>query len=88
MTPEQRQQVIIERLTARFNPSLCEVIDESHLHQGHPGAKSGASHFALTITSNAFDGLSRLKQHQLIYEELKDLIPAEVHALRIRVTQP
>jgi len=85
MTPSQRQQVILERLTARFNPTLCEIADESYLHRGHPGAQSGASHFALTITSNAFDGLSRVKQHQLIYQELQDLIPNEIHALRISV---
>lgn len=88
MTPQQRQALIEKRLQEALNPSFIEVIDESHLHIGHEGAKTGASHFALTIVSSHFENLSAVKRHQLVYEQLKDLIPKEIHALKIKATTP
>lgn len=85
MSPLERKQLIETRLQKAFSPLLLEVIDESHLHVGHEGAKGGASHFALTIRATQFNGLSPVKAHQLIYGELKDLIPHEIHALKIKI---
>lgn len=83
MTPEERKQCIIERLQA-LSPLTLDVTDDSHLHQGHPGARSGASHFSVNITSLQFDGLSLIEKHRLIYSLLGDLIPQEIHALKIK----
>ena len=87
MTPLQRKQLIEERLK-QLNPLQLTLLDESHQHVGHPGAATGASHFHLTIMSAAFLGLSLVKRHQLIYQLLEDLIPHEVHALKITAQLP
>jgi BolA protein len=85
MTNEERIALIKTRLTKALSPDSLEIIDESHQHIGHPGAQSGAGHFALKIKATALSGQSRVKQHQVIYAELQDLIPDEIHALSIRV---
>ncbi len=88
MTPNERLVLIEKRLREALSPTLIEVIDESHFHVGHEGAKTGASHFAVTIVAQAFTGLSLIKRHQLVYAQLNDLIPKEVHALKIKAKAP
>jgi BolA protein len=83
----KRKQWIQERLE-KLNPLSLTIIDESHLHVGHEGAKGGASHFALQIVSAQFSGLSLIKRHQLVYAQLKDYIPHEIHALKIKALSP
>lgn len=83
----ERSKLIKARLQA-LAPIELEIVDESHKHRGHIGAKSGASHFALTIVSAEFIGVSLIKRHQLIYQLLDDLIPQEIHALRISARTP
>ena len=73
------------RLEQALAPSQLDIIDESHLHRGHVGAQGGAGHFALTIQSQQLIGLSRITAHRLIYQAVGDLIPTEVHALRIQI---
>lgn len=88
MTPQERQALIEKRLRDALSPTYIEVIDESHLHIGHEGAKSGASHFSVVIVCKQFESLTLIKRHQLIYQQLKDLIPKEVHALKIKANVP
>ncbi len=88
LTPIARKECITSRLQTAFSPEMLEVIDESHHHIGHEGAKGGGSHFAVVITSKAFEGLSLLQRHQRIYAVLQDLIPHEVHALKIKAHIP
>lgn len=85
-TPEERADIIRSRLKAAFLPSELVVTDDSHLHVGHAGAKNGASHFSVKIKSTQFNGLSLIAQHRLIYQTLQNLIPEEIHALKI-ITQ-
>lgn len=77
---------IEERLKSEFSPDFIEVIDESHLHQGHVGARpQGESHFALTLEAPCLVGLTRIQQHQRIYQALGDFFEKDaLHALRIR----
>ena len=88
MTPQERIALIEKRLRDALSPTLIHIKDESHLHIGHEGAKTGASHFALTIVSEKFANLSAVKRHQLVYEQLNDLIPKEIHALKIKANTP
>ncbi len=80
---EQRISAIRARLSAALNPVDLEIIDESHLHAGHAGAKDGKGHFRIIITSDRFLGLPRLQRHRLIYEALRDLMDTDIHALGI-----
>ena len=76
-TAAERKNLIETRLQHALAPSMLKVIDESHQHIGHAGAKGGASHFAVEVVSTKFEGLSLIKRHQLIYGALEDLIPEE-----------
>jgi BolA protein len=75
---------IRKRLEAALDPTLLEIEDQSHLHVGHEGAKSGGGHFAVHIQAAALEGLSRIKQHRMIYAALDEMMGAEIHALSIR----
>lgn len=83
-TITERIQLITDRLQV-LNPTHFEIIDESHLHAGHAGAKGGASHLRLIIGSDSFNGLTTLAKHRLIYEPIQDLIPHPIHALAIEL---
>lgn len=69
-------------------PATLNLIDESHLHVGHAGAKGGARHFRLQIVSKQFHGLSTLARHRLVYDCVRDLMPYPVHALAIEASIP
>ena len=64
--PATRLDRIRHRLEARFAPTALEVIDESHLHAGHPGARSGKGHFRVRIVAPVFAGLPALRRHRLV----------------------
>lgn len=83
MSPEERKTLLTKLLSEQLQPESLTIIDESHFHIGHAGAKSGASHFAIEIKAACFSGLNKVKQHQKIYNAVGYLIPKEVHALRI-----
>lgn len=42
-----------------------------------------SDHYAATITSAAFNGLSRVRQHQLVYAALQGKMGSDLHALRL-----
>ena len=60
-----------------------KIDDESHLHAGHAGAEGGAGHYRIFIKSPAFNGLTRVQQHRLVYDALSAWMPDEIHALAI-----
>ncbi|TVQ34017.1 MAG: BolA family transcriptional regulator [Wenzhouxiangella sp.] len=82
MTAE-RVAMIRERLDTRLSPSELEVLDESHLHAGHPGARDGRGHFRVRIVSDVFLGLPRLARHRRIYAALGELMQTDIHALSV-----
>ena len=85
---EHRVRKIRERLEAALEPSALFVRDDSASHAGHPGAQGGAGHFFVSIESEAFEGLGRIKRHRLVYAAVADLMPHEIHALSIDATAP
>ena len=80
---EKRILAIREALSQKLVPETLEITDESHLHAGHAGAKDGRGHFRVDITSKAFDGLTRVQRHQLVYSALGELMRTEIHALSL-----
>ncbi len=68
-------------------PTALAVQDDSHLHAGHAGAREGR-HFGVRITSERFNGLSRVARHRLVYDALRNLIPRGIHALAIDARAP
>lgn len=77
------------RLEQSLAPTQLEITDESHRHAGHGGAKpSGETHFNLLIVSAAFTRKTRVARHRMVYEILKDLMDAPVHALALTTLTP
>jgi len=79
-----RVSMIERRLRNALSIDSIEIVDESHLHVGHPGADSGGGHFHVTIVAENFDGLPTLARHRLIYDALGDAMQTEIHALSIK----
>ncbi|QQX85820.1 BolA family transcriptional regulator [Cupriavidus necator] len=64
-------------------PSHLAVRDDSALHAGHAGAASGGGHYDVTIVSERFTGHSRVARHRMVYDALRGLFPAQIHALAV-----
>jgi stress-induced morphogen len=45
-------------------------------------------HYAATVVSEAFRGLSRVKQHQLVYAALQGRMGGVLHALALQTAPP
>lgn len=45
-------------------------------------------HYRARITASAFAGLSRVRQHQLVYAALKGKVGGELHALALETAPP
>jgi len=71
-----------------LQPASLTVIDESHKHAGHEGARDGRGHFAVEIVSQAFAGLAPLARHRRVYEALGTMMQTDIHALSIRARTP
>lgn len=85
---EQRPEAIRAALQAALAPLSLEVVDESHKHAGHAGARDGRGHFAVSITSEAFAGLAPLARHRKVYAALGELMTTDIHALSIHARTP
>lgn len=80
------RDTIEAKLIVAFSPNEIEVIDESHKHAGHVGARpEGETHFRVNIKGVAFDGLSRVAMQRLIYKALDAELKGPVHALSLKV---
>jgi BolA protein len=83
------RDIITNKLREAFSPESLEVIDESHLHEGHAGHRPGGeTHFRIYIVSPAFDGKSRLERHRMINTTLAGELAGTVHALAIKAQAP
>lgn len=85
MSSNHRITVIQDRLKKAFAPSHLEVVDESDQHIGHAGHQGGGRHFAVLIAADCFKCLSRIDAHRQVYNLFSDMMPDQIHALRIKV---
>ena len=82
-------QRITVKLMAELRPDKLEVIDESHLHEGHSGSHpSGESHFRVRIIASQFVGQGRVWRHRVINAVLADDLATRIHALAIEAYAP
>ncbi len=72
-------------------------VDELHAHlaDAFPDAEiaiddlaGDGDHYRARIVSTAFSGLSRVRQHQLVYAALKGKMGGELHALALETSTP
>lgn len=82
-------ETIRAKLAQTFAPSALDVIDESHMHRGHVGARPGGeTHFRVVMTAAAFEGLSRVERQRRVYDALADEMAGPVHALALKLNTP
>jgi len=81
--------IIEKKLADNLAPIQLELVDESHLHAGHAGARpEGESHFRLLVVSDHFKNRGRLERQRMIYQALGDLMTSDIHALSIKAMTP
>ena len=78
----------MKRRLAVLEPEHIEIVDESALHAGHAGARSGGGHYQLTLIAAAFTGQNSMARHRAIYQALGDLMSTRIHALSITALAP
>ncbi|HIF95973.1 MAG TPA: BolA family transcriptional regulator [Myxococcales bacterium] len=83
-----RRTRIEAKLARELETIHLEVLDESHLHAGHAGARSGGGHFRATLVSSHFEGLSKLEAQRLVYGVLSEEMVQEIHALSMTTFTP
>ena len=75
-------------------PMPVEML-RSHLIEAFPDAEividdlaGDGDHYRARIVAAAFAGLSRVRQHQLVYAALKGKMGGELHALALETSAP
>jgi BolA protein len=77
------------KLTDGLKPLRLAIVDDSHKHAGHAGARPGGeSHFSVEVVSAAFEGMSRVDRQRLVYRLLAEELAGPVHALALRTIAP
>jgi len=68
---------------------------KTRIESALPGASAavedltgGGDHFRAEVISERFEGLSRIEQHQLVYEVFGDEVGGPIHALSIKTSTP
>lgn len=83
-----RVERIRAALESALRPLTLEVVDDSHRHAGHEGARDGRGHFTVRITSEAFTGKAPLARHRAVYAAVGDMMQTDIHALAIEARTP
>ena len=82
-------ETIKKKLTEAFAPTRLGIVDESHMHAGHVGARpEGETHFRVEIVSETFRGRSRVDRQRMVYDVLGEELAGPVHALSVSALPP
>ena len=69
-------------------PSSIEESIRAGLPVTHLEVRGDGAHFEAVIVSPSFAGLTRVKQHQLVYGALGERMREEIHALSMKTFSP
>ncbi len=84
-----RAERIRAALATRFAPRRLEVVDDSHRHAGHAGARpEGETHYGVVLVSPAFAGMNRVSRSRAVHDALADEFAAGMHALALTLRAP
>jgi stress-induced morphogen len=68
---------------------------EAIIREGIPDAQvnvedlaGDGEHYAVYVVSKAFEGKSRVQQHQMVYQALQGRMGEELHALAVQTSTP
>ena len=85
----QVRRAMEDKLRAAFAPSRLDIVDDSHRHAGHGGARpEGETHFSVEIVSAAFAGQNRVTRQRAVYAALARELETRVHALALTTLTP
>lgn len=73
---------------AVLEPLSLDIIDESHKHAGHVGARNGGGHYVLNIVSAQFIGKNTVARHRMVYSAIGELMKQDIHALTLTTKSP
>lgn len=80
---------IEKTLREGLNPVEIQVVDQSHLHAGHAGARpEGETHFQVRLVAPVFSGKNRVTRHRMVNDLLAELLESRVHALSLQLFSP
>lgn len=84
MNPDTDRLARIEACLRRaLQPTQLTLVDDSHRHVGHAGARGGG-HYSVTIVAPIFFGKSLIARHRLVYDAVSALMHTDIHALSIQ----
>jgi BolA protein len=87
--PSDRRARIESELRDQLAAVHIEVIDESHLHAGHVGAREGGGHFRAIIVSPQFEGKNPIERQRMVFGALAaGAMGTEIHALSMQTMTP
>ena len=69
-------------------PQSIEESIRSGLDVVHLEVRGDGAHFEAIVVSPRFAGLSRVRQHQLVYAALGERMREEIHALSMKTFSP
>ena len=72
-------------------PSAHEV--KTRIEAAIPGAQADVEtadevHFSALVRASAFDGMSRVQQHRLVYDVFEGELGGSIHALALKTEVP
>lgn len=86
MSRAHRIQTAIE---TGFAPATVTVLDESHQHAGHAGARpEGETHYRVRVVSPAFAGMTRVARSRAVHDLLAAEFASGLHALSLSLQTP
>ena len=65
---------------------ICDALEDAEVRI--EDLRGDGDHYAAYITSPAFEGKTRVQQHQMVYAALKGKMGGELHALAIQTSSP
>jgi BolA protein len=83
-----RVQWLEDTLREKLQPLHLQVMDESALHAGHPGAAGGGGHFRVLVVCDSFRGLSLVARQRAVYAAVGDAMQSTIHALALSTLTP
>lgn len=72
-----------------MTPEQIQQLISAHMPNAEVAVSGGEGKFVATVTSAAFEGLTPIKRHKLVYASVNDEITSgELHALTIVAKTP
>lgn len=79
---------LTELLEAGLEATHVDIVDESHRHAGHAGARSGGGHYQALLVSEKFADSNIVARQRLVYSILGQRMGTSIHAFSMQTMTP